>query len=239
MVGHKLRAGGAVETDPQQFAVGKRRVQRLRVLPGQQRAHGLDGALHGNRHVAVQLGLRAVNTLQPGLDVDGVLAGFEQQHVGAALNQPGGLLVIIGGEFVKGQTTGHRDGSGSGPHRAGDESGPVGFTGRHVGGDLPGDCGALSVDAPGVFGQVVLAEHQGSRAKRIRFGDVGAGFKIVAVDFRDHVGPGDVQVFVATFVVGAAEVFRPQAPRLNLCSHRSVDDQNPTFQERFQCINPF
>ena len=90
-----------------------------------------------------------------------------------------------------------------------------------------------------IRGQVVFAEHQGSRAEGIGFGDVGAGFKIVAVDFRDHVGPGDVQVFVATFVVGAAEVCRPQASRLNLCSHRSVDDQNPTFQERFQCINPF
>ena len=55
----------------------------------------------------------------------------------------------------------------------------------------------------------------------------------------DHVRTRDVEVFVATFVVRAAEIFRSQPPRLNLRSHRSVDDQNPFLQERFQFIDTF
>ena len=50
MVGHKLRAGGAVKTNPQQVTVGQRGIKGFGVLPGQQRTHRFNRALHRHRN---------------------------------------------------------------------------------------------------------------------------------------------------------------------------------------------
>ena len=237
MVGHKLRPGGAVETHPQQLAMRQRGVQRLGILAGQQRPHRLNGALHRHRNGAAQLRLRPVNSLQAGLDVDGVLAGLQQQHIGAAFNQPGGLLVVVGGQFVKGEAAGNGNGAGGRAHSAGDEAGLGGIGGGVVGGGAAGDGGGGAVDAAGVFGQVVLAKNHGGGAEGVGFNDVGAGVQIGAVDVIDDIRAGEVEVFVAAFIIGAAEVVGAQVAGLDLGSHGAVHHQDAAGEGDFQFSN--
>ena len=70
-------------------------VQRIGGLPGQHGAHGFDGA--GDHHREYGGRVRAPGAGWPaaGLDVARVLAGFEQQDVGAAIDQRLGLIVEI------------------------------------------------------------------------------------------------------------------------------------------------
>ena len=204
MVGHELRPGGAVDANPQQFAVGQRGIERLHILPGQQRTHGLDGALHRHRRRAAQFGHGAVDALQPGLDVQRILAGFQQQHIGAALQQPRRLLMVGFGQFVESDAAGNGDGLGGRPHRAGHEPGPVGRAG---GGGLPaGDDGGRAVEAAGFMGQPVFGQHHRRSAESVGFDDVGAGGQVAPVDFGDDFRAGDHQILVAAFVLGAAEI---------------------------------
>ena len=123
VVGHKLGASGAVDPDPQQVPVGQRDVQRLHVLPGQQRPHGFHGALHRNRDFEPQFGKGAVDAFKAGFDVERVLPGFQQQDVHAAFHESGGLDVVAVSQFFEGDSPGDRDGLGGRPHRTGDEPG--------------------------------------------------------------------------------------------------------------------
>ena len=51
VVGHELRAGGAVEPDREEVDVLERGIERLDVLAGEHRAHGLDGAADHDREL--------------------------------------------------------------------------------------------------------------------------------------------------------------------------------------------
>ena len=78
----------AVEADREQVGVGDGRAKRVGGLAGEHGAHGLDGAgdHRGNRVVHARVPSRC-DGQQPGLDVARILAGFEQQDVGAAFDQ--------------------------------------------------------------------------------------------------------------------------------------------------------
>ena len=239
MIRHKLRAGGAVEAHPQQLAMGQRSVPSFGVLARQQGSHRLYSALHRHRNNGIELGKGAVNPLQPRLDVDSILAGFQQQHIGAAFNQAGGLLVIVGGQLVKGKAAGYGYGTRSWPHCAGHKTG---FALRAGGGIVSRGAGngrRFPVDAPGLLGQAVLPQHEGRGPKGVGFNNVGAGRQVRAVDLGDDVGPCNVQIFVATLVFRAPEIVRPQAARLNFSPHRAVHNQNAMGERRFQFVRAF
>ena len=93
VVGHELGAGGAVQAQRKHVDVIERGPQRLDVLPGEHRAHGLDGHGDHHRNRLAEFAAQIVDGQHAGLDVARVLAGFEQQQVGAAFDQPARLLV--------------------------------------------------------------------------------------------------------------------------------------------------
>ena len=116
VVGHEFGAGGAVETDPKQVTMSHGGIEGFGVLPGQQGPHGFHGTLNRYRHSLPGFHSGPVDALQPGLNVDRVLGGLQQQYVGAALNKPYCLLLICCGQVVEVNAAGYRYAFGGRSH---------------------------------------------------------------------------------------------------------------------------
>ena len=84
-------------------------------LAGEHGAHGLDGAGNHDRDAAAELAHQLLNAEQAGLDVARILAGLEQQNVGAAFHQGLGLLVKILSKLLERDAAGDGDGLVVGP----------------------------------------------------------------------------------------------------------------------------
>ena len=235
MVGHELGTRGAVEPDPQQVAVSQGGIEGLGILARQQGSHGLDGALHGYRHGALQLGEGPVDALQPGLDVHGILARLQQKDIGAPFHQARRLLMIRCGKLVESDSAGDGDGLGGGAHGARHEPRLVGSAGGF--GHLPGEPGRLPVDPAGFVGEVIFCQDYSRGPKGVGFHDVGAGLQIAPVYLGDDVGPCQDQVFVTTLVLRSAEVLWSQALFLDRGAHCPVHNQDASLKQRFQGID--
>src|SRR5207245_11390300 len=84
--------------------------------------------------------------------------------------------------------------------------------------------------------QHVNGNRNGSGIKRIGFDDVGARFKVLAVDRLDELGPGDTEEIVASLQVrGVVDELAPAKARLiqplglNHGAHRAVQDGDPSL----------
>ena len=66
----------------------ERSPQRLDVLSGEHRAHGLDGHGDHQRNGLADFAAEFLDRENAGLDVARVLAGFEQQQIRAAFDEP-------------------------------------------------------------------------------------------------------------------------------------------------------
>ena len=232
VVGHELRPGGAVQPHRQQLDVLKRRHQRVGSLPGEHRPHRLDRARNHHRHAIAQLLEHFLHADQAGLDVAGVLRGFEQQDVGAALDQSFRLVVVVLAQLVEGDAAGDRDGLRRRPHRARDESRLV--RGREFFSGLAGELGGREVDVVSLGGQSEILQVAGGGVERIARDDIGTGLEIRRVNIENHVGAGQDQVVVAALVFGTAEVLCAKLARLDHRAHGAVEHQNALFRGRFQ-----
>jgi hypothetical protein len=91
VLAHLGRAGGAVQPD-QVDAERLQRGQRRADLAAQQhRAGGLHGHVADDRHLAADLGHRPLRADHRRLGLQQVLAGLDDQRVGAAEDQAGAL----------------------------------------------------------------------------------------------------------------------------------------------------
>jgi hypothetical protein len=79
VVGHQVRAGGAVQADVEQVGVGERDGERLGVLAGEHGAGGLDGRRDRHRQPPAGGVEGALDAEQRRLDVAGVLAGLDSR----------------------------------------------------------------------------------------------------------------------------------------------------------------
>ena len=127
VVGHEVRAGGAVEADGE--ADRGARPRRTSASIGWPASIVPQVSIDtesttGTRAAELREGV--VDAEQRGLDVERVLLGLEEQHVGAALDQADGLLGVGAAHLVEGDVLGDRDRLGARAHRAGDEARPVG-----------------------------------------------------------------------------------------------------------------
>ena len=116
MIRHELRAGSTIEAHGEQIRMRNRSVKRVSGLSGQHRAHLLDGARDHHRDAEAQFFAETVDGEQTCLDVARVLAGFEQQNVGAAVNQSLRLLVEAIDKLRKRDAATDRDGFCSRAH---------------------------------------------------------------------------------------------------------------------------
>jgi hypothetical protein len=125
VVAHELGTGGAVQTDVEQVGVEQRDGERLGILAGEHRARRLDGHRDRDRHAPAGGRKSVVDAEQARLDVARVLAGLEQQVVGAAGDQTQRLQREVRPQRFEGRSAGDRDRLGRRSHRAADEPAPA------------------------------------------------------------------------------------------------------------------
>ena len=207
VLGHGGGAGRAVDPDPQRLPGLDHHSHGLDALSAERRARGLDGGGNGDRQAG--RGVRAGD--ERGLDVEGILAGLDQEHVGAALGEPLGLDCIRFHELRERDPAGERERLRGRSHRAGDEAGPRGVGRFRLGARLAREIGSLTVDFAAAVGETVLGEHDGRRAEGVRLDDVRAGGQIASVEVEHDVGPVQDERLVAA-KEGLAAVVRRAEP---------------------------
>ena len=179
MVGHEVRAGRAVQSHPDEPAIGERGIKGLDILPRQQRTHRLDRARDRDRNLNTGPRDRALDSDQPGLAVERVLHGLQQQQVDAAFDQSLGLLLVGVRELVEGDAAGDGNGLGRRPHRARHETRPL-RRGGGVGGGAR-DRAGQAIHFARVLGEPILGQHDRGRAEGVGLDNVGAGVEETVV----------------------------------------------------------
>ncbi len=164
------------------------------------------------------------------LDVARVLAGLEQQQIGAALDQAARLVAKVVAKLLEGDATRHADGFGRGPHRSGHEA-RLGGSREFVGG-LPGERGGAAADLVRVLAKAILGKDDGRAPEGIRLDNVRASFEILPVNPEHHVRPGNHEILVAALEVRPAEVFRGQVHLLQHGAHGAIEDED-ALAEKF------
>ena len=174
----------------------------------------------------------------PGLGVERVEHRLDQDEIGPAVDQRGGLFVIDFDQVVPVDLAEagvvdigrEREGLVGRADRPGDKA-RAAVLGSELVGDLSGEASAGQVDfAHQMFGAIVrLADPVGG--KGVRFGDIGPGLEIGAMDRFRHfrLGQGE-DVVVALLVLRKAQrsgiVGFGQLPALDLGAEGPVDDQD-------------
>ena len=182
---HLRRTGGAVETDHIGLKCFEHSQRRANLRAQQHGPCGFQRDLHlkGNppRRASGRGDLafaRVANGVLAGgqsdLGLQQILAGLDQQHVHAALDQRLGLLAIGRGHGVvadvaqRGQLGGGSDGAG---HKARVFKGREGVC--HFARQLRGG----KIQLPGAILQVVLGQHDAGRAKAVGLDNIAANFE--------------------------------------------------------------
>ena len=225
-----LGAERAVEADGDRPGVPDRIPERFRQLAGQQPA-GLvgDGARDHHGHVDAARFGDFGDRIQRRLGVERVEDGFDQQQIGAAVEQAVDLLAIGGAQIVEGDGAiagaGHvgrdRGGAVGRADGAGDEA-RLAVLGGDAGRGVARQLGALQVHLIGDAGQVVIGLRDRGRGKRVGGDDVGAGAQIFGVDVLDRLRLGqDQQVVVAPDV--AVEIRKARAAKRGLVIFEALD----------------
>ncbi len=221
VLGHLGGAGGAVESDGVDTDRAQRRQGRADLGPQEHGAGGLDGDLGDDRHVRVGSGHGPPGPDDRGFGLQQVLRGFDQDRVGAPVDQATDLFLI--------GITQHREVGMAqrGEFRAGANGTQhiavlaivVGI--RHLAGDSRTGFGEF-VDA---VDDVVLGQIGPVGAERVRLDGIDADVEVRAMHPRDDLGPGDIEDLVAA--VEVLEVRQGQIRRLQHRAHRPVSDQDP------------
>ena len=210
---HLFRAERAVHADAQQRHVGNGIPKCFDGLAGDAAiAAGLD---EGHRGHERQRDIPIVEKFGDGkerrLGVERVEDGFDEQDVGAAVDQAARLLVIGVDQLFEGHAAarravdirGDRTGPIGRPDGAGNKAGSPRIFRHDDFGGLFSRLGAGDVDFVDHRLQLVIGHRDRGGVESIGFDDIGAGFKIFGVDVGDQIGLGQTQQIVATFEIFA------------------------------------
>ncbi len=237
VVRHELRARGAVQADREQRRVHDRGVERLDVLAGEHRAHGLDRDRHHHRRPPPDLGERLLDADQPGLEVARVLRRLEQENVRAAREQAERLRPVVDDHLVEGHASRDRHRLGRRPHRPRDEPQAPGRRSR--GRRLARELGRAAVELDGPVREAVLGEHERRPAERVGLDHVRARGEIIRVHSPHQVRPRDHQVLVAPLELRAAEILGREVLSLDPGPRRAVEHEDPLGEKLLERLGPF
>ena len=229
VVGHELRPCCAVETDREEVGMRDRRAKRLGGLPGQHGAQRFNRPRDHGRDAASAFPPQPLDGDERRLDVARVVAGLEQQHIHAALQQGPRLLVEVLHQLRKGHPAGHRDRFGRRAHRAGDEAGFV-RRGDLVG-RLPREPRRNHVQLVGLVLQPVLGEHEPRATEGVGRDHVGARREVGAVDAHHEIGSGAHELLVAPLERGAAEVVGGELVLLEHGAHGPIEHEHTLLED--------
>jgi hypothetical protein len=249
MGAHFLGAERTIEPDRERRGMVHRVPERRRSLARQKTSRAVgDGAgdHHRDTH-ATRIGYVG-NGRDRRLGVERVEDGFDQQQVGAALDQSFGLLGIGAAQFVEGDGAEAgigdvgRDRSGAigRPERAGDETRAAVLALREIGGRAGEPC-ALDIELASNALHAVIGLGNARRGEGVGRDDVGAGAEIREMDVADRVGLAkDEQIIVAAdFAVpgvetGAAIALLVELEPLDHGAHGAVEHEDALGGEAAQ-----
>ncbi|RMR97359.1 hypothetical protein ALP75_205063 [Pseudomonas syringae pv. actinidiae] len=237
---------GAVQADRDRLGMADRVPERFGGLARQGAAGGVgDGAGNHDRQFKTQFLEHTLHGKDGCFGVEGVEDGFDQDQVGAALDQAFGGFGVVLHQFVERDVAiagivdvrRQRAGAAGRAEHAGNEARFVrGFEGFGVC-DLAGQTGAFDVQLVNDRFHAVIGLGHLCGVEGIGFEDVGTGIQIRLLDGADHVWTGqDQQVVVALDVAWpfgkafAPVVFFLEPVALDHGAHAAIEDQNPLFQ---------
>ena len=239
------RAKGAVQPNRERPRMADAVPERTHGLPRQRPARRVrDGAADDHRDAVAQLVEERLDGEDRRLAVERVEDGFDEQDVGAALDQAARRVVVGADQLLP------RDVAGAGVVDVGRDGGGLVGRAKRTGneawsvrcfifvGNPPGNLRRRPVHLLGVRLELVVGQRDRVAVERVRADDVGAGVEVLAVDAGDDLGLGQHQeVVLATQVAGmvgealAAEVGLGQLVTLDERAHRAVEHQNSRTQK--------
>ena len=171
----------------------------------------------------------ALHAVDGRLDLQHVLAGLQQQQVGAAFAEAAGLFAKQVGQLLPcdvaevgvvaaGQLAG-------GPHAAGDEARHAGSLFVLVAGATR-QAGGGAVNLQRALAEAVFAEGEAVAAEGVGLDDLATDGEEGLVDGLDHVGAGDGEVVDAAVVAFPAEVGGDGIARLDAGAHGAVEEDD-------------
>ena len=241
MRAHGIGAQRAIEADGEGIGVAHRIPERLRCLAGERAAGKVgDRARDHDRQVDALFLEHLAGGEDRRLGVERIEDGFDQDDVGAAIDQAAHLFGIGNPQIVEGDGAvagivdigGNRGGAVGRPERTGDETAlavdRLGTAQRPL-----GEARAVAVQLIDHVFHGVVGLGDGGRGEGIRLDDIGAGHGIAKMDFLDRrrLGQGQ-QVVVALLVAGAAaetvaaKMILPEAEPLDLRAHGPIEDED-------------
>ncbi len=241
MGAHFSRPQRAVQSDRERRGVAHRAPERRRRLAGEQppRAIG-DGAGDHHRHAhAAHLG-DVGDGRDRRLGIERVENRFDQQQVGAALEQPFDLLGISGAQFVEGDRAKagigdvgrDRGGAIGRPDRARHEARTAVLVLREIGRGA-GELGALDIELMGNIRHAVVGLGDARRGEGVGGDDIGARAEIREVNVADlgRLAEDEQIVVAAHLAVPGIEARAPIAflvepERLDHGAHGAVEHQD-------------
>ena len=206
--------------------------QRSADLRAQQHRPGrLHRDLHLKRQRHAGISHRVVTGGNRNLHLQNVLAGLDQQHVHAALDQCLRLLHIARQHRVVSDVP-QRGQLGRRPHRPRHKSRLLRrrVLARHI----LRQPRRRNVQFPRAICNPKLGEHQRRCAKRVGLDNVRARLKVARVDLADHIGPRDYQNLRAVLLPREV-AFDSKRVVLDRRAHRAVVDQHALLQEFEKC----
>ncbi len=230
---HLRRSGCAVQADHVGLE-GLQHSQRRADLRAQQHGPGgFQSDLHLERNVAAGAAILPFPRLAHGVLAGGqgdlglqqILAGFDDQHVHAALDQRLRLLAVSRGYLVVANVA-QRGQLGSGPYGAGHETRL--FRGRVGVSHLARQPRGGQVQLAGTILKAVLGQHNARCAECVGLDHVATGLQKRSMNPADHLRPRQRQQLVAPLL--APEILRGKVVLLHIRAHRAVIDQHAPFQ---------
>ena len=229
VLGHLVRTGRAVEADHVGSHGFERGDRGADLGTHEHPPGGLHRDLHHERKLAAGVGHRPPARDERGLRLEQVVDRLDQQHVGAARDQPGGLLLVVGPQRVERDRAERRQ-PRAGADRADDPAGPI--RGAPLLGRLLGEPGRGHVHVVGLVRDAVFGEHQRKGAERGGLDRVDPDREVLGVHLADEVGSGHDEVLVAALERLAAEVVGAEILALDPGAERTVEDQDAFGQAR-------
>ena len=230
---HAVRADGAVEADHVQRVADERGERRADLGAEEHGAGALDGHLHHEGEVAPGLSPVLQHAHHGGLGLQDVLARLDEERVGAALEEAGRLLVVVGAQRVEIDVA---EGGqfGAGAHGADDVAGALGR--GELLGHLTGQGGRAVVQVVGAVGDAILRQHHAVGAEGIGLDGIAAGGQVGGMDAPDDVRPRLHEDLAAPLQAGV--VLQRRIVRVNGCAHRAVENENAFAKRLAESLCP-
>ena len=203
--------------------------ERFDVLAGEHRAHGLDGDGNHHRNGLAEFAAEIVDGQDAGLDVARVLAGFEQQQIGAAFDEAFGLIVEILAQLSKVMPPVTLMALVVGPMEPATKRGFAAVENSSAA--LRASSPARRLISCALSPRPYSARTSGVPPKELVSMMSEPASQILAMNVENDVGTGDHQILVAAFEMRPAEILGGEIGLLQHGAHGAIQDEDALAEQ--------